>query len=316
MVRIQRSNGANVEDETKAMKNEYNSWTEGQFTFLEKNAKRGHIDETLSNRMETIKHLPHPFHCQCHIRGCTFGTEEPKELKEHFKTAHNYSNNQIINEDSNAIVQIYGDDLAWMREEEDEETKMPINIITEDNKLEQTITCGWPYCTDTFNTEADKNNHWWKIHCKGHIWNDQLKRMVLAMNPLWKLHICRAVSMMSNPMITIEHVRVNSIFPQQQFSVCKMIKRGQSCNAQIAPADMTKHFNTYHGAEPMENRNAITKKHTPGILMKKESGINSSNFCSLAYGQKGEEKDLKRFDELYMIWDTASIPDSNETELI
>jgi hypothetical protein len=86
MVRIQRSNGANVSTDCKAMKDEFDSWTGGQFTYLDKNAKRGHIDETLSNRIEMINHLPHPFHCQCHIRGCTFGTEKPQRIENTFKT--------------------------------------------------------------------------------------------------------------------------------------------------------------------------------------------------------------------------------------
>jgi hypothetical protein len=102
--------------------------------------------------------------------------------------------------------------------------------------------------------------------------------MVLALNPLWRLHVCRAINMKNNPTANIEQVRVKSIFPQQQFSICKILKREQHCNVQTAPADMTKHFNTYHGDEPMENRKAITKWHTAGIIMKKESGINSSNF--------------------------------------
>jgi hypothetical protein len=171
---------------------------------------------------------------------------------------HGYSDNQLINEDNNAIIQIYGDDLAWMREEENEETKLTSKVIIEDNKMEQTIVCGWPYCTETFASEMEKKNHWWRTHCKGTIWNDQLKRMVMALNPLWRLHVCRAVNMKKDPATNIEQVRVSSLFPQQQFSICQITKRGQHCNVHTTPADMTKHFNTYHGTEPMESRTAIT----------------------------------------------------------
>jgi hypothetical protein len=112
LLRIRRVNAANMGEECKKLKETFDHWTNGKFTWIADTARRGHVNELLTNRMEITKHLPHPFHCQCHIRGCGFGSEIPEELDEHLKTEPGYSDNQIINEEMNAIVQIYGDELG------------------------------------------------------------------------------------------------------------------------------------------------------------------------------------------------------------
>jgi hypothetical protein len=164
LMRIKRVNAANMKKECEELKETYDSCTGGRFTYIADTAKRGHVNELLTNRMELSTHMPHPFHRQCHIRACGFGNEIPEELTEYMKTKHNYSENQLINEEMNTIVQIYGDSIGWEREETDEETNKPVRIIIEDNKEEQTIICMWPFCQESFGSHKEKYEHCAKQH--------------------------------------------------------------------------------------------------------------------------------------------------------